>query len=154
MPKEISRTIPSMFIALVCIEFYIFHANFAFSTNCALVNRLLFHFSHANIYHLLINLIALFQFRPRWKTCFVAYIVSTSCAFIPVVSLSVPTLGLSGFIMACYARKYASWQMNPLYLIGINVILAFLPNFNWRIHVVAFLISYAIWLVITRIKKK
>lgn len=138
------RLWPSICIALVCVV-ALFLPKATFGEGCAWWGYLLYHFSHANVYHLILNLWALFAFKPRWMTCAVGFIASTLAAFIPFAAMSVPTCGLSGFLMAAYARKYAEFN-KPLWKpIVVNIAFVFFPMFNWKIHLLSFFIGYAIW---------
>lgn len=106
---------------------------------------LFYHFDHANIFHLALNLWALYQFKPRWKTVVVAYAVSSLAALLPFSSVAMPTCGLSGMLMAAYARKYAEFRLPIWKPISANMVFALFPMFNWKIHLVSFLISYLVW---------
>lgn len=133
---------PCVVLTLLCAVGYWF--DFTFGCNpwwmC-----FLYHFDHANIFHLALNLWALYQFKPRWKTCAVAYVVSSAAALFPFSSVALPTCGLSGFLMAAYARKYAEFRMPLWKPILVNMVFALFPMFNWKIHLVSFLISYLVW---------
>lgn len=147
MPKDLKNNnlMPSALIAIACLLFYITSCSFAFGRGCGAHCYFLYHFSHANVFHLALNLYALFRFRPRVKTCLIAYVSATVSAMLPFSSVGEPTCGLSGFIMAAYARKYHSWRISPWKLIAVNVALAFVPHMNWKIHVLSFLFAYMIY---------
>lgn len=104
-------------------------------------------FSHANFYHLLLNIIVLLQFRPRVKTCIVAYIASVLAGFIPWANMEIPTCGLSGFLMACYARKYHSHRWSIAGIVLINLLFAFIPLLNYKIHLFSFFIAYTFYVI-------
>ncbi len=150
MNDKIYKLLPSVIIAITCILLFCFSISFKCDSQSKSILKLLYIFSHANIFHLTLNLIALFQFRPRFKTCIIGYISSVLAAFIPFSHLAVPTCGLSGFLMACYARRYYSYKLNPKWLILSNVVLAFVPYVNWRIHLISFFIAYIIYGTIHR----
>ena len=150
MNDKIYKLFPSTIIEITCILTFYFSISFKCVSQSESISKMLYIFSHANIFHLLLNLIALFQFRPRFKTCFIAYIASVLAAFIPFAHLSAPTCGLSGFLMACYARRYYSYKLSPKWLILSNVVLAFVPYVNWRIHLISFFIAYIIYGTIHR----
>lgn len=156
MRSNFFKLTPSITIAIACIFSYLSQSNFDFNSESDFISKLLYIFSHANIFHLTLNLIALIQFKPRIKTCLIAYISSTAAAFIPFASMNIPTCGLSGFIMACYARKYCSHRKKPTWIILANLAMAFIPVLNWKIHLLSFFISYSIWHVIQyqNIRKK
>lgn len=142
---RIHKLLPSIIIAIICISLHYTSITYSFSTIFDISNSLLYHFSHANIFHLALNLIALFQFRPRWKTCVVAYISASVAAMIPFAAIEEPTCGLSGFLFASYSRRYFYWKKKPYMLIASNLMTAFVPHMNWRIHILSFLIAYLIY---------
>lgn len=145
MNDKIYKLLPTTIIAIICILFFCFSISFKCISQSEPILKLLYIFSHVNIFHLILNLIALYQFRPRFKTCLIAYISSVLAAFIPFAHLSIPTCGLSGFLMACYARRYYSHKLNPKWLIVSNLALVFVPYVNWRIHLISFFIAYIIY---------
>ncbi len=137
--------IPSACIAMVAILLAFTRSRIGFGPDSSLPEHMFYSFSHANIFHLLANLAALFQFKPRWKTCAVAYVAAVAASYLPMASLDVPTCGLSGFIFACYARKYFSFRMNPLRLVLCNMAMVLVPCVNWKIHLLSFLIAFIIY---------
>lgn len=106
-----------------------------------------YHFFHANIWHLLGNLLALYSFRPRWKTVAVAYACSTAAVFIPFMAVGDCTCGMSALIYACLARRYAMFRISPVRLLLINFLFILVPAVNWRIHFTSFMLSYCTWTV-------
>lgn len=142
---------PSILIASICILFQLFHIDIHCALHSSLHSKFLYLFSHANIFHLLLNLIALFRFRPRLKTCLIAYVVSVVAVFIPFAHLPLPTCGLSGFLMACYARRYYSWKLSVKWILLSNLLLAFIPVYNWRVHLICFTLAYLVYGSLSRI---
>ena len=118
----------------------------------AAVSAALYHFTHASILHLLANTVALLYFRPRWTTAIVAYLSASLAALSPFTYLALPTCGLSGLICAAFARRYVAWNKNPLLFIGINLPFALLPNFNYRIHILSFILAYILWKIVYHLK--
>lgn len=106
---------------------------------------LLFHFTHANFWHFLINALYLLQFCPRWTTVGLSYFIASACAEMPFVAMFAPTCGLSGMCFAMQARHDAAWRVLNWRLLGTNTIMAFFPMFNWKLHLTAYVISFAIW---------
>lgn len=114
----------------------------------------LYHFFHANIFHLIGNLIGLYYFKPRWSTSIVALLLSSVLSMIPVIAMDAPTYGLSAFLFAAYARKYAGFRLSIRRVILFNLLLALLPNVNWKIHLICFLVSYLVWRVFYYVRSK
>ena len=137
------RLWPCVILTLLCAVGYWF--DLTFGSDAPWWRCFVYHFDHANIFHLALNLWAMYQFKPRWKTFAVAYIVSSTAALLPLSSVALPTCGLSGLLMAAYARKYAEFRMPIWKPIAVNMVFALLPMFNWKIHLVSFLLSYLVW---------
>ena len=137
------RLWPSIWLSVACLSCYFF--DFTFGAGSPWWHCLLYHFDHANVFHLALNLWGLYQFKPRWKTCAVAYAVSSFAALIPFCAVSLPTCGLSGFLMAAYARGYVDRKQPIWKPLAVNMAFVLFPMFNWKIHVVSFLIAYILW---------
>ena len=104
-----------------------------------------FHFTHANIFHLLANFYVIARFRPKWVNLPVAYLSATTAALIPWTAMEMPTVGISGVIFALLARRDAILHIRNWRLLGINAVLAFVPNYNWKIHLASYIIALLIW---------
>lgn len=113
----------------------------------------LYHFFHANIFHLAANLYALWLYRPRLSTIGIAYAVATICAGIDAFLSSAPTCGLSAFLFAAFARYYVAWHKSVLTIIIAILVTAIIPNMNWHIHILSFAVAYIVWFLIYRFKK-
>ena len=125
---------------------------------------LLFHFTHANPFHLIANGLAILYFRPRWPTLALAYHAATLAALLylaiaaslaPVAGASVsaflpllPTCGLSAIVCAAFARPYAARAKSPLPFIILQLPFAIIPNFNYILHILSFLIAYYAWRIL------
>lgn len=140
------KLMPTIAIASVCLAVQLAHHTFTFYSGCGADGHLLYHFSHANIFHLALNITALFSFMPRTGTCVVAYMAATAASYIPLMGMDAPTCGLSAFVFAAWARKYYFWRMPVWRLLAANIALGLVPWFNWKIHISAFLLSYLIWM--------
>lgn len=158
--KQVSKfgkkDLPSMLITILCVVCYGKDYSFVY-TEISTIDSLLYSFCHANIFHLSINLIALWQFRPRWFTVSVAYYITF--AIVPFVSvLNVPTCGLSVLLFACYARYYVSWKKSVIRIIIMNSMLLALnmlfstTYFNVIAHAVAFFVGYIFWTIYYKAK--
>lgn len=151
------RYTPTVFLTLLCLGLHCNHYAFSCSRLSA-EDIMLYSFSHANIFHLLINLYALWKFRPRWLTVAVSYFITI--AIVPYVcQLTIPTCGLSVLLFACYARYYVSWKKSVVRVIVSNTILLGMNMlfantfFNVMAHAVAFFIAYIIWSIYYKTKQ-
>lgn len=145
MKSNFVRLIPSFFITIICVTSQLLFKYSISHVNTDVTSYLLYIFSHANIFHFAVNIIGLYQFKPRVKTCIIGYISSVLAGMIPFAQIDLPTCGLSGFLMACYARRYYSHKLSFKYLLIANLIMAFIPVFNWKIHLLSFFIAYIIY---------
>lgn len=106
---------------------------------CALSARFMFHFHHANIFHLLANAVCFYSMRKiRWAE---AYVIAVACSFFVVH----PTVGLSGLLFAAAGinmgkqgnGKGASVCLLSALLCGL------LPGVSLVLHVSSFLTGFA-----------
>lgn len=148
----IRQSFLSFVISAVCVVMYLAGDRYGVGEGSGLLDALTYHFCHANIFHLALNLYALLRFCPRPLTCLVGFVSATVAALIPWCHMALPTCGLSGMIMACYARKYQSWRLDMTRLAVINVILAFFPFFNWKIHIVSFILAYCFYEIRAKVR--
>ena len=114
---------------------------------------LLYHFTHANIFHFLGNALVIVRFKPRWVNVPVAYLSASAAAIYPFSAMSVPTCGISGMIFAMLARRDALLRLKPWRMLLLNSALAFIPAYNWKIHLFSYTISYIIWRIVSHITK-
>lgn len=150
---------PFYIILALCIVCYPFH--FTTPTESMdgwyiVASFLLFSFSHVNIFHLLANIYALYRFNPRNDTALLAFLITlfTHAILSIVFCYEPPTSGLSVFIYAAIARRYAAWQssillpvISNLSFIAINYFTDAL-YFNWPAHIIAFISSYLFYRLI------
>lgn len=110
----------------------------AASTASSWWTHLVYPFFHANIFHLLANIYALWFIRPTYPILLTAWAIAIASSWITPV----PVVGFSSII-------YAIWGMNMLnasqkaWIIfsAINLITIFLPDMGWMVHFSAFTIG-------------
>lgn len=148
-------------VSLLLVGSYFFLPKYGFtafeaSTPCDLLPRLLYPFSHANIWHLAANILCLWML--RCQTHIVAtYLIAVLCSFLPSFSiydcivqggfaaLSEPTYGFSGTL---FAMVGISWGKIHRFkdMVNLNkwflIIPAFLPHVNFLIHIYCLLAGY------------
>ena len=111
-----------------------------------------YHFLHANVFHLIANILALLAFKPRVPTIIIALLVASFAYLIDFHFFHAHTIGLSAALMAMYARKYIAWKKSPLPTIYAIFILGLLPHINWHIHLLSFLLGLVVWHIYYKIK--
>lgn len=125
-----------------------FSMHVTYYPHATLPHFLLYHFSHANIFHLLANLYALYLFKPRVTTIIASYLIATLAAYLDTLLIPTATCGLSAFLFASFARNYVAWHRNLIPILLAIAVTAFIPNLNWHVHLIAFALSYLFWLII------
>lgn len=107
----------------------------AASTTSTWWTHFIYPFFHANIFHLLANVYAIWFIRPTWFLLLTAYFIGIVSSWLTPI----PVVGFSSII-------YAIWGMNMLYcpkkswiiFIVINFLTLFLPGIGWMVHFFAF----------------
>lgn len=138
--KDLVSYLPTAFLLAVCIV-----VPDSRLTCGDISSAFLFHFTHASIFHFLANFYVIAKFRPRWVNVPVAYFSATCAALVPFTAASNPTVGISGMIFAMLARRDAILRIRNWRLLGLNFLLAFVPCYNWKIHLLSYIISFTIW---------
>lgn len=119
----------------------------AVTSGCGFTCCLTYHFAHANIFHLICNLMGLWPFKPRLSTALVGYVCATLSAW--VLSLIIPgygpVCGLSALLFAAFARRYALWHIPIWKIVAVNVPFIFIPRVDGLLHLAAFFTSYLVW---------
>lgn len=116
-------------------------------------DALAFHFTHANVFHLLMNALFLAHYKPKWRSTVFGWFSASLAAFLPVCVCRLPTCGLSGVCYAMVARSNAYQKKVDWYLLLANVPMALTGVFNWRLHIISYLISFTSWTIYLRLKK-
>ena len=116
-----------------------------FGAGYGIEGNFLYHFTHANLFHLLSNLIFLAYFKPRWSTALASYFIASGASFMAFSGMSLPTCGLSGMCFAMIARHDVAWRVLNWRLFALNLVFILLPSANWKLHFVSYIISFALW---------
>lgn len=119
----------------------------------AILPHLLYPFSHANIWHLLVNICCLWMVRCPMRL-YITYLIAVLASFLPCLTFSFshgftlmtePTMGFSGILFAMVGMSWGRinqfrnmiWR-NKWFLI----IPPFLPHVNFLIHIYCMLFGY------------
>lgn len=129
-------------ISFVLLSSYVFLPKYGFP-DAHLFGHFLFSVSHANVWHLLANLLCLWMLPCRLHLC-MSYLTALFCSFLPCF-VSEPTMGFSGILFSvigiswgrvCRFREML-WK-NKWFL----VIPMFIPHVNAFIHVYCLVFGY------------
>ena len=151
---------PSAILTIICVTIWLMGKKTAESMAVSSIAVwqciFLYHFAHANIFHLICNLMALWPFRPRPMTVLVAFLCSSASALILMAYYPGygPVCGLSAMLFACFARRYATWKLPIWKIVLLNVAFIFIPRVDGLLHLLSFFLSYAVWKVVWTYAKK
>lgn len=142
-------------ISLILISLYItnIHTPVDGSTS-AITPHLLFHFTHCNIFHLLCNLICLWNIKGNLHLI-PAYLIATAASFLMLNGSPVGTQGFSAILLAIIGYKWGKWFAQPhtthqrtsalkriaKYILLPTAVCAFIPNVNASIHFYSFTLA-------------
>lgn len=132
---------------------FLFVGRLAFYPGCSLTERVLFPFSHANVFHLAANLLCLWmiKFPMRWP---VAFLISFLTSFLPSPTWNLdgisqlPTCGLSGCIFASIGMRWGEFKEFKRmlrYAVLPTLILGLAPNINTIFHLYNLFIGYLVF---------
>lgn len=114
-----------------------------FYSDCPLWNHIAYSFSHANIFHLAVNLIVLWSIKNKMQTI-PALIIAIVASYLPMY-VSSPTVGLSGFLFAVFGLM---WGKTGRLLDAVKKVMPFIiitmliPNMNGLLHLYTFGIGF------------
>lgn len=117
------------------------------------VSHFFYPFSHANVFHLLANLVALLTFRKN--VGIVAYIAAVAASFLPMSSTA--TMGLSAVLFAHIGATWAySAGFYPMCrrILPFAVLIGLLPGVNFFIHIYSLFLGYIIIYIVYLLKLK
>lgn len=105
---------------------------------CELTARLLFHFYHSNIWHLIANGTCIYAMR---KFCWIeSYVIAFLCSWV-IIS---PTVGISGMVFAAIGCNLGSQNMRKgLLKCGASAVLfGILPGVSMSFHLACLIVGY------------
>ena len=113
---------------------------------------MLYHFTHANVFHLLVNFMFLLRYKPLWRSTLFGWITASIVAYMPICAMELPTCGLSGICYAMIARSNAYQKRISWIAVISNIPMSLVGVFNWRLHIMSYLISFISWTVYLRVR--
>ena len=134
--------------AVLIIGYLIPDANEWLLQQGRVVQMLLYHFFHGNLFHLLANGLSLYVIMPRTRTWQIvtAYIIACLVA----LPISQPMLGFSNIVYALIGVRTPSfdsyWWRHPgtLIFFAVTLLMLFLPNVSGISHILSFIVGVAV----------
>lgn len=106
------------------------------------MNHVIYNFFHANIFHLIINLMVLWGIKNKLRP-HIAIPIAVVSSFLPMY-VSEPTMGLSGYIFAELGLMWGNtehWKGAIRKVLPVIIITMLIPNINGLLHLYAFFIG-------------
>lgn len=142
MLKRDSQTLKKRIIIVLVILYIILPEDLPIwaSINTPLWTHFTCQFLHVNLFHLLINLYAIYILQFRWKELILAYgfsSISTLFSFNPVAGFSSVLYALIGIKIFSIHTNRKTWVLFAL----ANLVTAFIPTIAFFVHLAAFSIG-------------
>ena len=121
-------------------------------TEQSLYQNFIYMFAHANVFHLLCNIFALYvllrktKFGRQVMLLSIGYCIAVMSSFI--IPISIPVVGFSSVIFALMGLLLRWWKYMALILLQIALTM-FFPNIAWLLHLVCFLLGLSINILVT-----
>lgn len=129
-------------IILILVIYYLLFPQVGYVWNGDLTGKLLYSFSHANIFHLLGNCFVIWLFKTPIQI--EALIIAYVCAFFPCFAAE-PTMGASGVLFAhmgmCWGLS-GDFKNMCKYLLPVTILTGLLPGVNLMIHLYCLFLGY------------
>ena len=139
------KHLPKIVITLVLAVSYIFLPQYGFHGGEVGLDNILYPLSHANIWHLMANIVCLWMI-PCELHLGTSFLIAVVCSFLPCFTEE-PTVGFSGVLFAIVGMSWGRvrrfkdmvWR-NKVFL----VIPFFIPHINAFIHVYCMVAGYIV----------
>lgn len=109
-------------------------------------------FSHANIFHLAVNSLAVWYLFTSTKRITLAYIIAVICSFIAYSPL--PTMGISSMLFALVGMNIFQYgkvkKRNVIFMTTYLIVGLFISNINGLLHILSFCCGAFISIIVTK----
>lgn len=112
-------------------------------------------FLHANIWHLLANLLVLWSVRRRMNAI-VSYLIAVAASWLPMYA-DRPTVGMSGLLFAMFGIMWGDVGDVCGFLkagMPVIIVMMFLPGVNGLLHLYCYLIGFAVFKTVRTVQNR
>ena len=155
------RVIFVIFCTIISLTNFYYPLHFGYSETSNFYTHLTFMFVHSGLSHLIINLYVFYTLYEvlekklgsyaLWLPLLVSFLASFICQY------KIPTIGLSGVVFSMlalffvfYRLKRSNYILNAL-ILSIGLVVGYYSNVNIKLHIVCFLSSLVIGIVIKEV---
>lgn len=141
--RKIRHHAVKLAITSACLAGYFLHVGFY--ADCPWWNHLAYSFCHANLFHLAINMLVLWNVRNRISVV-ESLAVAVVASFLPMY-VDGSTMGLSGFLFAAFGiiwGKTGRWKDAFVKAMPFIVCTMIVPNVNGLLHLWCFWLGYLV----------
>jgi len=155
------RVLFIIFCTIISLINFYYPLHFGYSETSNFYTHFTFMFVHIGLYHLIINLYVFYTLYEvlekklgsyaLWLPLLVSFLASFICEY------KIPTIGLSGVVFSMlalffvfYRLKKSNYILNTL-ILSIGLIVGYFYNVNIKLHIVCFLSSLVIGIVIKEV---
>lgn len=134
-------SLDKIILSTLCLAGFFLHVGF--SDGCPLLYHLLYSFSHANLFHLAINLIVLWNIRNKIRPIS-SLTIAILASFLPMY-VREPTMGMSGLLFASFGQMWGkTGRLKDVFIkvMPFVVCTMIIPNVNGLLHLYSFCIGY------------
>lgn len=130
-------------ITYLLLQSYLVLPRYGFVYGGSLIEHLSYSLCHANIYHLLGNIVCLWMVRTPLHIV-ATYAIAVLCSFLPCLTTE-PTMGFSGVLFAIIGVSWGKVRRFGNMIIKVSpfiLVTAFIPHVNALIHIYCLLSGY------------
>lgn len=139
-----------LLITVLCVAFYTTHIGFDADSGWG--EHLIYNFCHVNVFHLVINLMVLWQIRNKIEVG-ASLLVAFSASYLPMY-VTEPTMGISGFLFAAFGIMWGKTGMFKKAMkagLPFIILTMLLPSVNGLLHLYCYLIGFVIGTIYNRL---